>query len=412
MLKLKLKEITAILCALAATLLTQPALGSTEYKLHYDVELSSSSDLALVTLRIPDASAVKEIDFNLNKKIHHDIEGNGKLELNDDRAVWTPPSSNASLQLKVSLNQKRRNGGFDSRHQEDFAIFRGDDLVPPARVLTKSGASSAAYLTFSLPDGWRSVNSGWPKNEDGSFTIDSPERRFDRPTGWFIAGDLGTRRERLNDIHIAVSGPKGQDIRRLDILSFILLNLDALREVVGQLPEKVLIVSAGDPMWLGGLSGPNSLFYHADRPLVSENGTSSLLHELFHTMTGIIDEGNDDWISEGMAEYYAVEVLYRSGGLSDARYEKVYGWLEDFGKDVAQLRGPRSSGEKTARAVLLFKELAEEIYVETEHKYSLDDLTKALINRGQRVNLSLLQEEAEKLLGRPSKVLQSPLLKS
>ena len=43
---------------------------------------------------------------------------------------------------------------------------------------------------------------------------------------------------------------------------------------------RLLIVSAGDPMWRGGLSGPSSMFLHSDRPLISENRTSTLLHEL------------------------------------------------------------------------------------------------------------------------------------
>ena len=51
---------------------------------------------------------------------------------------------------------------------------------------------------FELPPGWPSVNTEWPEapadgagEEPGSvrvFRVDNPERRFDRPTGWMIAG--------------------------------------------------------------------------------------------------------------------------------------------------------------------------------------------------------------------------------
>src|SRR3546814_11955514 len=81
----------------------------------------------------------------------------------------------------------------------------------------------------------------------------------------------------------------------------------------------VVFVSAGDPMWHGGLSGPRSLFVHADRPLISENGSSTLMHEMVHVVTGLRAVSGDDWIVEGIAEYYSMVLLNRSGMLSDAR---------------------------------------------------------------------------------------------
>jgi hypothetical protein len=66
----------------------------------------------------------------------------------------------------------------------------------------------------------------------------------------------------------------------------------------------MLIVSAGDPMWRGGLSGPSSMFLHSDRPLISENRTSTLLHELGHIALGIRGDEESDWIVEGLAEHY------------------------------------------------------------------------------------------------------------
>src|SRR3546814_3722824 len=93
-------------------------------------------------------------------------------------------------------------------------------------------------------------------------------------------------------------------------------------EAFGDLPRKVLIVSAGDPMWHGGLSGPRSLFVHADRPLISENGSSTLMHEMVHVVTGLRAVSGDDWIVEGIAEYYSMVLINRSGMLSDARDRK------------------------------------------------------------------------------------------
>src|SRR5690606_39628931 len=100
----------------------------------------------------------------------------------------------------------------------------------------------------------------------------------------------------------------------------------------------------------------HSLFLHADRPLVSENGTSSLLHELVHVIARITDHDNSDWISEGLAEYYAIELLRRAGGMTEDRYQQVRKHLTNWSRDVKSLRTERASGPITARAVLLLQE--------------------------------------------------------
>lgn len=390
-------------------LLVAATAHSEPYALHYHARIHADGTGAEVSIALPDASPIKTIDFRLDEDFHSHVQANGQLQIKDGRAIWQPPHQNAKLTLTVAFNHERDPGEYDSIGQKDFAIFRGDDLIPPARVRAKAGAYSQARLSFTLPEHWNSVNSGWPKQEDGSFLIDNPARRFDRPTGWFIAGKLGTRRERLTDTHIAVSAPLNQGVRRMDILSFVLMNLPQFRALIGDLPPKVLIVSASDPMWRGGLSGPNSLFFHAQRPMVSENGTSTLLHELFHTLTRITDTGNDDWLVEGLAEYYSIELLYRSGGLTDNRREQVFNWLSSWSRDIKHLRGSHSSGPKTARAVLLLKALNEEIIQQTEGRKSLDDVTRTLI-RQQNVDLAFLQQSVKDLLGQPSATLTSKLL--
>ncbi|WP_020209313.1 hypothetical protein [Gilvimarinus chinensis] len=388
-----------------SSVFTSAALADT-YSLQYKVDLTRDTEHAYVSVVIPDAASVREIDFNLDKDFHSDVKANGDLELEDGRARWQPPQKDAELTLKVKLNHKRRGDGYDSIREQDFAIFRGDDLIPPASVRTDKGVESKASLNFTLPEHWTSVNSGWLKTEAATFDINDPERNFDRPTGWFIAGKLGTRRERMQDTHLAISAPLGNAVKRMDVLSFVLLNWNTIKEVVGETPEKILLVSAGDPMWRGGLSGPNSLFLHADRPMVSENGTSTLLHELFHTITSISGKDEDDWIAEGLAEYYSFDILHRAGGMTDERRTLVTEWLADWSKDVTTLYARSSSGERTARAALLFDELDDEIKVHSDGKKSLDDAVKAMIQVGD-VSLADLKEIVESLTGKPSALLQN-----
>jgi predicted metalloprotease with PDZ domain len=166
-------------------------------------------------------------------------------------------------------------------------------------------------------------------------------------------------------------------------------------------------------MWRGGLSASNSLFLHADRPLVSENGTSSLAHELTHMVTrisGVVTEQtNDDWIAEGIAEYYSFELLYRAHGISKSRRGKIIRDLKEWGADVEHLRKTRSAGPVTARAVVLLDELNTEIRERSKKEYSLDDVTRQLMVI-RKVSLADLRAATEKLIGPNIKALESPLL--
>ena len=176
-------------------------------------------------------------------------------------------------------------------------------------------------------------------------------------------------------------------------------------------PGKLLIVGAGNPMWRGGLSAGNSYYMHADRPLVSENGTSSLVHELVHLFSRIQSRDRSDWITEGLAEYYAIELVRRAGGLSEDRYQKVREHLIDWSKPVKSLRTAHSTGPITARAVLLLQELDREIRQATKdtEPRSLDDVTRGLMRLDKATTKDLI-EISENIIGGPSKALDSKLL--
>src|SRR4029079_7657318 len=139
-----------------------------------------------------------------------------------------------------------------------------------------------------------------------------------------IAGDMRrSRNENIGTWRVVVAAPAGDNVRRQDMLAFLKFMLPRLEETFAQMPPRVLIVSAGDPMWRGGLPGPSSMFLHADRPLISESRTSTLLHELGHIALGIRGDEESDWIVEGLAEHYSLETLRRSGGISEQRYRQA-----------------------------------------------------------------------------------------
>lgn len=385
------------------------AKGDKTYQLDYTIALQPRKDSARVTIRISDGALLKSVDFSIDPERHSNIKADGKVRIKDDRAIWKPPKGPAKFDFTAKISSKRDNGKYDARMTEDWAIFRGDDLIPAATVKAVKGATSEARLNFRLPRGWTNVDTGWPRDKDGSFIINNPQRNFDRPVGWIIAGKVGTRRDFLSGTEISVGAPNGSALHRMDVLAFFNFVWPEVERAFHNLPPKLLIVGAGDPMWRGGLSSPNSLFLHADRPLLSENATSALLHELAHVITRIRGYKNADWIAEGLAEYYSIELVHRSGGMTDARYRKIRKWLQNWGKDVKTLRVKRSSGPTTARAVILLQDLDAEIRERTNNRRSLDNVTRELMQLG-KVSLKTLRNSTEALVGGKVKTLDSALL--
>ncbi len=393
--------------AFVVLLVPAPVLAQAEpeavefYQLDYRVRLRPRQGLAVVVIEVRQPrDLLREVRFRRLPGWHDEFSGDGDLELSDEAIIWRPPPQGGRLRLEATIDHRRGAGGFDSLLTDDWGVFRGDDLVPPAAVRSVKGARAQARLQIDAPEGWSSVTA-FPKDDGNWYLIDDPERNFDRPVGWMAAGKIGVRRDTVAGVNVAVAGPAGQDVRRLDILAFLNWNLPVLEQVFPDFPKRVLIVSAGDPMWRGGLSGPDSLFIHADRPLISENGTSTLMHELVHLAQGYSADPGGDWIVEGIAEYYSIEIMRRSGTLSPERARRALAGAERWGRKADSLKANKSSGAVTARAVTLLAQLDAELIQRSGGESSLDDVVRALSERGERVNLRRLQRQAEKLVGGP-----------
>ena len=186
------------------------------------------------------------------------------------------------------------------------------------------------------------------------------------------------------------------------------LDFAPLEQAFGPLPPRLLVVQAGDPMWRGGLSGPRSLYLHARRPLVSGNGSSTPAHELVHVVTRLRGADKDDWIAEGLAEYYSIELPRRAGLLSASRAKKALAWMQAHGEGVERLHTDRSDERVTARAVTLFAALDAELRA-GDARHDLDDVVRRLIPQ-REVSREALRDAARAVLGAPSKTLQTQLL--
>ena len=344
----------------------------------YTVWIKPETESAVVKIRLTHNQAMVDwLKLRAPPGRYSHFMGSGEVVVEGDQVTWTPPAEDAWLQYRVQLTSKRGNGRYDGMVTPRWALFRADDLVPPFHSSFQDFTQASAKLQFMLPEGW-SVETRYPRYTSGRFKVDDPRRRFDRPTGWLVMGDIGTRRDRIGDSRVAVSAPAGQGVRYLDILAFLRWTAPYVQEVFPEFPERLLLVSGGDPLWRGALSAPGSLYVHSDRPMISGNGTSTFIHELIHVSMRARSGPGADWIVEGLAEYYSLEVLRRSGAISESRYQKALRKLAEWGREAPRLDVERASGPVTARAVGVLLDTDRDIRRSSGGTRSLDDVARAL----------------------------------
>ncbi|MEZ5441675.1 MAG: hypothetical protein R3F15_09335 [Lysobacterales bacterium] len=392
---------------LSSTLLAAPT-----YELEFNLQFKPQDHQAFGEIRLGAGSdRVVQLDLAMDPGRYPEvelIEGQGSVKRDGKRVLWRPQGPSV-LRYRVVIDQRRANGAYRARYTDQWAIFRADHVFPAASVTVRGGARSRSHVSFRGPKDWH-FETPYPRAKDQRFRVDIPARGFDRPVGWMIAGRIHVRRDVYDGTGIYVVGPRDLELRRMEMLALIGHTIPHMRDAFGALPDKLLLVIGPEPMWRGGLSGPNSLFMHADRPLISTNATSTLLHELTHVITRIRGaKPSDDWLAEGLAEYYGLELVRRSGGITQDRFDAALKWQRNWGKSIKSLRVARSRGPTTARAVVLLAELDREMRSLTRGEVGLDDLVQRL--RQQRsVSTEDFIKLAEALAEGPLEALDTPLL--
>lgn len=401
---------TRLATSLVLLALSLPAWCAKKVDLDYHVKLLPQSDQAEVRVSLSQGSAVRSLNFDLGRDgDYSDFKADGQWQVTGSRGLWQPSADKASLTYRVRLTHARKAGVYEARMTPSWALFRGEDLVPAARLDQQDGIELVSRLMFELPAGWKSVETAWPRVGKHKFRIDNVSRLFDRPTGWMLAGNLGSRRVRLGETEVTVASPKGQAMRRMDVLTLLTFVWPQVEAALPRHPAKLLIVGASDPLRRGAFASRDSIYLNSRTPLISENGSSALLREVVQAIGRFNDHDTSDWISEGLGEYYAIELLRRAGGITDERYAAIQTRLAKEGKGVTSLRGDQVNGATVARAVLVLQELDREIRVKTHNKRSLDDLVQAVM-RANSVTTAEFVQLAESVIGESSVVLDSKLL--
>lgn len=383
-------------CALPAQ-----AAAENAYRLTFELRLRAANPLADASIELAqETPLLREARFRAPPDRFGNFRGDGKITREGDFVTWIPPKTGGKLEYFANIEHRRANERFDSLVTPEWALFRADDTFPPARVRHRAGARSRSNLRIRVPDSW-SIITPFADGPAGDYLIDNPDRAFDRPTGWLIAGKLGRRKDRIGDIEISVAAPLDAGVERISMLALLRWTLPYLARETDDLPPRLSIVSAGDPMWRGGLSAANSVYVHAERPLLSENGTSTLLHEVLHALLPVPTQRAHDWIDEGIAEYITLRLLRDSGTISPGRFDKAIAGFTARGLAVAddELLTAHATGAVRARAVSIIAQLDAELDSLTDGQADIYALIRRVRAAGKPLNTDRLRDAALALTG-------------
>lgn len=389
--------------------------GAADIQARFELDLAADASTTPARIVVRQAGgALRELVLERSRL--ENVSGDGKIVVEQDRLRWLPPAGGGTLRYRVPLSHRRQGrnaSGNDAFVGRQFAIFRGDDAFPVRSWRRARDSTLAGELAVGLPRNWSLITPYLP-DRLGRLPIQNPGKRLPRPIGWIIAGDIGTRRDVISGIEITVTAPRGLRMERIAMLGLLRWTLPRLVPQLtgdGERPpgsRYINIVSAAEPMWLGALSAPNSLFVHADRPLISENGTSTVVHEMVHVLLADLDTPRDqDWIDEGLAEYLSLRALRDSGTISAARFEATIGAFRRWGEEAKSLRTATSTGPVSARAVAVFHDLDAELRKATGGKQTVGALVRALLRDDRQASLASLRTAASRITGKPSRALSA-----
>jgi hypothetical protein len=380
------------------------AAGKETFSIDYIVTISASApEVAHVRWELAGIEEIKAFRLRFAADRLKGFRGSGKLQPLDGGLLWEPAGPYAHLTYRVAIDHARgQHGRFDSYGGRDWVLSRAHDLFPRIDVECYPDTpppKSRARLIFRLPRGWRSAAALAAEGPD-TYRLNEPGKILDRPRGWFALGKFTLDRQEIAEIMVQVARMPGSTVQAPALFHFLTTTLPPLKKLLLTGPRTVLLVSAPDPMWHGGISGENSIYMHASRPLRTPDKTSPWLHEMFHVLQPYKPGPDADWIEEGTAEFYSLELQRRAGLIDAAAYTRALGYFERFGLWNVDLRQQQDNAATNNSAPLVMYALDQRIQRATAGKRRLDDVVAQLAKEGGEVDTARFLRTVNLVSGR------------
>ena len=384
---MRLLTVTFIVVFAASTTSAQRLAGKapaatperTTYSIEYRVRIVERNPaVAHVQWKLAGIDEIRRIRLNLRGDRFYGFSGTGTFEQRGHDLIWVPGNPYAHLEYKVRLHSRRGpSKGFDSYSSPDWAITRAQALFPTTHVTFETKIEreprSRSRIIFRLPRGWRAYTA-MEELSPGVFRPDHRGQRLDRPSGWIALGHLDAADRTIAGIRVVVAKAPGSRFDIDGLLDFFGRTISRLAEIVGSRPARLLVVSGPDPMWHGGLSGENSFYLHGDRPLRTPDRTSPPLHELFHLLARFHPAPDAHWVSEGLAEFYSLELQRRVGLVDEVEYRRGLRFFAKYGRWHVNLTAQRDNAATNNSAPLVIQAMERAIRRATDGQRSLDDV--------------------------------------
>jgi hypothetical protein len=376
-----------LLLAMLMLATSAPAAEKSTFSVDYVVRIARDDpSRARIRWRLAGIDEIERFRLVFRDGRATDVQGTGRLVWSGRTLTWTPGGPYAHLEYTIVVDRHRPPGGprFDSHADATWIATRARHLFPQINVEFRAGAERArsrARLVFELPRGWKSAAIG-ERLEPHVFAVEEPGKRMARPRGWFLLGDVGSESRRIAgmDVTVATAPGSGLDVPRL--LRFYERTLPLLVPLLGTPPRQLLVVSAPDPMWRGGISGEGSFYVNGRLPIRSHDHTSTFLHELIHVWQPFRPVGDGRWISEGIAEYYSLLVQRRADLLTAAGFARGIELFARHGRWDLDLSRTHEAAALNNSAPLVLHWLDGEIARVTDGRKSLDDVVRGLAADG------------------------------
>jgi hypothetical protein len=360
------------------------------FSIDYIVTISAKApEVAHVRWELAGIEEVKALRLRFSADRLKGFRGSGRLQPLDGGLLWEPGGPYAHLTYRVKINHVRgQHGRFDSYASRDWILSRAYDLFPRIDIKCSPDAppaKSRARLIFHLPRGWHSAAALTAAGLD-TYRLDEPGKILDRPRGWFALGKLTLDRQEIAETMVQLARMPGSTLQPSELFHFLTTTLPTLKKLLLAGPETLLLVSAPDPMWHGGISGAHSFYMHAGRPLRTPDKTSPWLHEMFHVLQPYKPAADADWIEEGLAEFYSLELQRRAGLIDAAAYTRALGYFERFGLWNVNLTQQQDNAATNNSAPLVMYALDQRIQHATAGRRRLDDVVTQLASEGGEVD--------------------------
>ena len=354
-------------------------------------DLAGIEEINALTLRFPAAH-------------FRDFDATGTLEAVPGGLKWVPNGPYAHLAYRVTIDRVRgQHERYDSYAGPNWIVTRARALFPRVDIdwSARDGGrpQSRARLQFRLPAGWRSA-AALESLGPLTFQLEQPGTVLDRPRGWFALGEFRTDHVDIDGTLLQVVRMPGSTLDAPALFGFLERTLPPLQRLLATTAPRLLLVSAPDPMWHGGISGERSFYMHAGRPLRTPDHTSPYLHELFHVLQDYTPAADADWIEEGLAEYYSVELQRRAGLVDAAAFARALGYFRRYGLWNVNLTQQHDNAATNNSAPLVMYALDQRIQRATAGKARLDDVVHVLVRSGGTVDTRRFRDAVKTVSGK------------